>query len=735
MELRLHGRGGQGGVTCAKILAAAWARMGQHVQTFGDYAGERSGAPVRAYTRSSPEKIENRNKVYSPDHVIVLDRHLLGREVVDGLKEGGILLVNAPGEPQALGSAYDAFRLATVDATEIARRRGIGTRSVVIVNTTIAGAFARLVGIPLAVLEDTYRQLGFSGNFEAAREAWERVSERAPTARLGVTKAASPSALAPAEVQPLVEHVESPPTGLRTGSWSTQRPRYVEHAAPCSAFCPAGNDVVGFVQAAAKDDMEAAARILKRTTPLAGVCGRVCPAPCMEGCNRAELDGAVNVRGLERWVSDSAPLVSIEAKTPGKRLEVALVGGGPAGLGAAHELLAQGHGVTLFERERELGGLLLTGIPNYRLPRNVLHREVASLLARGLRANCCEEIDAARLESLEREYDAVVVATGLQRPTVFDVPGKELRGVEDGVTFLRRANLHGGLHLKGHVVVLGGGNTAMDCARVALRCGASRVSVLYRRTRDEMPAIREEIEHALFEGVELCELRQALRFEGEGKLEAVFAGIVALGEPDASGRRTPLLTDDAVRFPCDHVLLAFGSGADRSLLPKGWELRDGRLWRGKEATRVFACGDFALADGTVAHALGSGRRAAGALLRALVDPDVVAFARPSREESVAATEVRFDHFEPALPAHEELLPRHTRTRGFSEVSHGLSDASEARRCFSCGHCTRCDTCLVYCPEGVVRRTDDGYELDASYCKGCGICVHECPRKGMEMSHS
>ncbi|MCY3002267.1 MAG: 2-oxoacid:acceptor oxidoreductase family protein [Planctomycetota bacterium] len=734
MELRLHGRGGQGGVTCAKILAAAWARMGQHVQTFGDYAGERSGAPVRAYTRTSPTSIENRNKVYTPDHVIVLDRHLLGRDVVEGLKDGGILLVNAPGTPDTLGSAYGTFRLATVDATEIARRRGIGTRSVVIVNTTIAGAFARLAGIPLEVLEDTYRQLGFSGNFEAAREAWERVVERAPTMKSVAPQAALPVA-APVEVEPLVEHLESKPTGLRTGSWSTQRPRYVEHAAPCSAFCPAGNDVVGFVQAAAHDDMEAAARMLKRTTPLAGVCGRVCPAPCMDGCNRAELDGAVNVRGLERWVSDRAPLVSTEAKTPAKRLEIAVVGGGPAGLGAAHELLAQGHGVTLFERERELGGLLVTGIPNYRLPRNVLHREVASLLARGLRANCGEDIDAARLASLEREFDAVVVATGLQQPTSFEVPGKELRGVEDGVTFLRRANLLGGMHLQGHVVVLGGGNTAMDCARVALRCGASRVTVLYRRTRAEMPAIPEEIEHALVEGVELCELRQALRFEGTAKLESVFAGVVELGEPDASGRRAPRLTDDAVRIPCNHVLLAFGSSADRSLLPKGWELRGSRLVREGVATRVFACGDFALADGTVAHAIGSGRRIAGELLRALVDPEVVAFARPSREESVAATEVRFDHFERSLPAHEELLPRGARIRGFSEVSRGLADASEARRCFSCGHCTRCDTCLVYCPEGVVRRTDVGYELDASYCKGCGICVHECPRKGMEMSHS
>lgn len=736
MEIRLHGRGGQGGVTCAKILAAAYARLGQHVQTFGDYAGERSGAPVRAYTRTSAERIENRNKVYKPDHVIVLDRHLLGRDTLDGLAQGGILLVNTAEDFASLGGGYEDYRLALVDATSIARRHGIGTKSVVIVNTTIAGAFARLGGIPLDVLEETYRKLGFSSNFPAAREAWEAVRERAARALATAKRGAAAPAAWPAalQVEPLTDHVESLPTGLRTGTWSTQRPRYVENPAPCNAWCPAGNDVVGFVQAVARSGESAAARVLLHSTPLPGVCGRVCPAPCMEGCNRVEYDGSVNIRGLERWIADREPLAAAERVHVDDPLRVAVVGGGPAGLSAAYALALAGHHPTIYERERELGGLLLTGIPNYRLPRNVLHREIAGILARGVTARCGETLTPERLRELERLYDAVIVSTGLQQVTSLKVPGAELRGVEDGIDFLRRVNLHGAVHLRGHVVVLGGGNSAMDCARSALRCGAERVSVLYRRTRAEMPAIREEIEEAEHEGVQIVLQRQPVGFEGHGRLQAVLAAEVELGEPDATGRRRPIVTERVERVECDHALLALGQSADLKLLPAGWELRDGRVWAGPNALRVFACGDVATGEGTVAHAIGSGRRAASAVQR-LASESTPLFERPARDAAVSADEIRFDHFERRAPARERLLPNVSRLRGFVEVSSGLADASEALRCFSCGHCTRCDTCLVYCPEGVVRRHGEGYELDPNYCKGCGICVQECPRKGMEMTHS
>ena len=731
--IRLHCRGGQGGVTCAKILAAAYGRTGLSVQTFGDYAGERSGAPVRAFTRVSDEPITNRNKVYQPDHLVVLDPSLLGEETVAGLAPGGVLLLNTSEPPEAFEGRFEQFRLATVDATAIARRHGIGTRSVVIVNTTIAGAFAKVHELPLDLLEDTYSSLGFDGNFAAAREAYEGVVVR--PARGGAPPEDGRPAGSPwaeeDDVEGITAHLESPPTGLLTGSWSAQRPSYVERLAPCNAFCPAGNDVVGFIQALEAQGEAAAAEVLHRTTPLPGVCGRVCPAPCMEGCNRVEHDGAVNIRGLERWISDHHPQMQVERAACEDPRRIAIVGSGPAGLSAAFVLARAGHRPTIFEGEAELGGVLRTGIPETRLPREVLDREIASILSLGVEARCGEFLGPDRLAELEAEYDAVILATGLQWLRGLKVEGAELEGVEQGIQFLHRANLEGGVKLSGHAVVLGGGNTAMDCARVALRAGAERVTVAYRRTRLEMPAIREEIDEAEAEGVQLLIQRQPVGFRGQGKVEAIPLAEVEMGEPDESGRRRPVVSDRTAWLDCDCVLLALGQGADLDFLPGGWELSEGAILRDGKPTRVLAAGDLATGDGTVTHALGTGRRAAGLALRVLgLDAEV--FERPDRSTSVPVTDIRLAHYPRAEAAREVLEPADTRVRSLDEVSHGLSDAGEAGRCFSCGHCSECDTCLLYCPEGIIHRERPGYEVDFSYCKGCGLCVQECPRSAMEM---
>jgi len=730
LEIRLHGRGGQGGVTCAKILAAVYAGLGRSVQTFGDYAGERSGAPVRAYTRVSDRPIENRNKIYSPDHLIVLDPTLLSDAVVAGLAPGGTLLINSPHAPSELAGRFDAQRLATVDATGIARRHRIGARSVVIVNTTIAGAFVRALDLPLAALEKAYAHLGLSSNFAAAREAYEAVAIREPL----VAGAARPPAvgLAPLpSVLPLVEHVEGPPTGLQTGSWRTQTPRYVENLAPCNAFCPAGNDVVGFVQALATKGEAEAAAVLGKTTPLASVCGRVCPAPCMDGCNRAELDGSVNIRGLERWIAAKHPVAVREPARADEPRRLAVVGAGPAGLSAAYVAAKLGHKVTLFEGEKALGGVLRTGIPTYRLPREALDQEVADVVRLGVAVKGGRFLDRAELAGLAREYDAVVIATGLQKLRGIDGPGAELPGVEQGIRFLHRVNLEGVAKLTGHVVVLGGGNTAMDCARSALRAGADRVTVAYRRSRAEMPAIAEEVVQAEEEGVELVFLAAPVGFSGKSRVEAVDLAEVELGPPDDSGRRSPQVSSRVRSLPCDTVLLALGQSADLSLLPAGWELDGGRVFDGDRPLFVFAAGDVATGDGTVTHAIGDGRRVVLRALRAL-GSDVDEFVRPDRTKAVPATDIRFDHFARSEPGRGRHLPATTRARTFDEVDAGLADGLEAHRCFSCGHCTLCDTCLVYCPEGIVRRADAGYAVDYTMCKGCGICVTECPRKGIEM---
>ena len=744
LEIRLHGRGGQGGVTCAKILAAIYAGLGKSVQTFGDYAGERSGAPVRAYTRVGDEPIANRNKVYKPDELLVLDPTLLGEEVVAGLAPGGLLLLNTPRPPSELAARFGKFRIATIDATAIARRRGIGTRSVIIVNTTIAGAYARAVGLPLEALENAYRDLHLTRDVEAAREAYASVAFGGvePDGAAAAAAAAAARAAAPAvalgahgtDVLPLTEHVESPPTGLRTGSWRTQLPQYIEQLAPCNAWCPSGNDVVRFIQTLYKEGEAAAAAVLGQTQPLASICGRVCPAPCMEGCNRREYDGSVNIRALERWIGDRAPLVRREERPVRKQRRIAVLGGGPAGLSASYELARTGHRVTIYEGEKQLGGVLRTGIPTYRLPREVVDREIDAILSLGVETRCGEFLDTSRISALSAQYDAVILATGLARSTALEARGSSLAGVEQGIAFLHRVNLEGGASVKGHVVVLGGGNTAMDCARSALRSGAAKVTVAYRRTHEEMPAIREEIEEAHREGIEFLFQRAPVAFHGNGRVAEIELAEVEMGEPDSTGRRRPVVTKRTSRLACDRVLLAIGQSADRGILPNGSEVANGRVYTTSGETNIFVAGDFATGDGTVTHAIGDGRRAAGRALVALGEEATI-FERPDRTRAVPLTQIRRDHFPVEAPAADRLLSVATRVRTYEEVNLGIDNPGEAGRCFSCGHCTQCDNCLVYCPEGIIERAPGGYEIDLGFCKGCGICVAECPRSAMEMTNA
>ena len=744
MEIRLHGRGGQGGVTCAKILAAIYARLGRSVQTFGDYAGERSGAPVRAYTRVDDKPIINRNKVYEPDHLVVLDPSLLGHDVIAGLKHDGTLLVNSEDAPADFDTDFRAFKLAVVDATGIARKRGIGTRSVVIVNTTIAGAFAKLHGLSLDDLHEAYKSLGLGSNFPAAKEAYEavQIAEADPDAREAVeavlaaeAAAAADSAVEKPQILPLTEHVESAPTGLKTGSWTARKPSYVQNLAPCNAWCPAGNDVVEFIQAVAKPNGEAeASKILGRSTPFAAVCGRVCPAPCMEGCNRREYDGSVNIRGLERWIADVAPVAiardEIVPQTDQKR--IAIVGGGPAGMSAAYSLAKAGHKASVYEGEDKLGGVLLTGIPEYRLPANDLDREINAILDLGVEAHCGVFLDANGIADLAAEYDALILSTGLQKLRALEAPGSDLENIEQGIRFLHRANLEGNVELSGHVVVLGGGNTAMDCARSALRLGAESVTVAYRRSFLEMPAIREEIEEAANEGITMLMQRQPIAFHGSGKVAAVELAVVELGEPDESGRRSPIVTAQSSQLDCDYVLLALGQSIDYSRIPRAWKIEGESVNTGIDSQFVFAAGDVATWEGTVTHAIGSGRRAAD-MARASFGEDLNIFQRPDREKAVPVTDIRLDHFLRSEPTGDQLEPVDSRRRTLVEANRGLPDAEEAHRCFSCGHCTACDSCLVYCPEGIINRRSEGYEVDYSFCKGCGICVEECPRKAIEMN--
>ncbi len=727
LEIRVHGRGGQGGVTCAKLIAATYAQLGFNVQTFGDYGAERTGAPIRSFTRVDKTPIKNRNKVYHPDHLLVLDTGLLVPTLLDGVAPGASLLINSSEEPEQLRRRYPQFRVAVVDATSIAREHGIGTSAVVIINTTIVGSYAAFMGLPMSAVQQAYHFFGYDEDYDAAVAAGKAVRIFEPLVHAtgddkeNLTEASGP-------VLPITEHQQDIPAGLKTGSWASQLPRYREYAAPCSLACPAGNDVVGFIQTLKEKGVAAAAELLLKTQALPSICGRVCPAPCMKACNRTYYDGPVNIRSLERWIADNSEAKLTPHPDPNPKT-FAVVGSGPAGLSAAFHLAMFGQKVTIIEKEHLLGGVLRYGIPAYRLPEEVLDRDIARIMALGVGAECDTQIDKAKLDSLHREFDAVLVCVGLGAPYAMQAAGEQLEGVVQGLDYLARCKMEK-VVLSGTVVVVGGGNTAIDCARSALRSGARSVKLMYRRSRTDMPAIAEEVEEAAREGVQILTQRQPVAFIGSDKITGIILAEVELGDEDESGRRRPVVTDRRVEMACSTVLLALGQQTQPDLLPEGWAIEGSRVISGDAPLPVWFAGDCITGDGTVAHAAGNGRRTALSALAALGGG-------PAQEgkkykSTVAPADIRFSHFPIIPPQEDRHLAGGIIKDNFKEVNVGLPGPGEAERCFSCGRCTNCDSCLVFCPDGIIFRDGSGYRIDQEYCKGCGICVAECPRRAMEM---
>jgi 2-oxoacid:acceptor oxidoreductase gamma subunit (pyruvate/2-ketoisovalerate family) len=734
IELVIHGRGGRGGVTLAKLIAGAYFGLGQHAQAFGVYGAERTGAPVQAFVRIDDCEITVHNAITAPDHLIILEPSLVAPELAATMSPEGWIIVNTPQSARDLAKFLPGRNVATVDANAIAVAKHLGSAALPIVNTTMLGAIARVLGIEFAAVEAALTGAGFvGGNLVAAQEAYARViTETEPgtavTIRLPVL---------PPPVGFLDARVGSMPT-TRTGAWASRRPHAHELRPLCSEGCPAGNDVRGFLQAASAGDYDRALAIILDTSPFPGTCGRVCPAPCMSACNRKELDDAVDVRDIERAVADRGlwPAASAADGRP----SVAIVGSGPAGLSAAYHLARLGHPVTVFEAGDEAGGVLRTGIPEYRLPRSVLDSEIEFITAHGVDIRLGRIIDRAALEDLSRDYAAVFVATGLQERRSLELHGDSSGIVGQSLEFLAAAR-DGGPDLTGQTIaVVGGGNTAIDAARTALRLGADEVRVAYRRTRAEMPAIAEEIEEAAEEGVLFEELLSPVGFvSGDGGPRLVCRRMRLAG-PDESGRPRPVPTNggDAVReLRCDRLLLALGQGSDLSILPDGAAAGPLPVTLGDTGGSVFLGGDLVGGEGTVTAAIGSGRRAALAIHEALAEgSDPVSADGAHGDAALAGAEVMHLHsFSPVSREAVSLLPAEARRTTFAEVRQGLTGApghdaaqAEAGRCLACGMCTGCDTCVVYCPEGVLHRADgQPPDFDYEYCKGCGLCVAECPR--------
>ena len=728
IEIRIHGRGGQGGVTLAKLIGTMRFLLGDSVQAFGIYAAERSGAPLQAFSRYDSKPIANRNLVYEPDHVIVLDPTLISPTILSGLKPGGWILINSAKPLDEFVNEFPGYRIAVVDATEIALKNKLGTRSVPIVNTALAGAVAKMLGMTLENVHDALKHMGFvGGNLSAAEEAFNIVQlHDTPT---GEAKRYTP--LMPTnKVGGLIEGNIGAPPAIHTGEWAAAQPRRQQFVPPCNHVCPAGNNVQGFLQALAKEETDEALEILHETTPFPGVCGRVCPAPCMDACNRIQLDGSVNIRDLERYAADHGN--HIPKREAEREESVGIVGSGPAGLSAAFHLGKLGYHVTIYEAGHMLGGLLRTGIPSYRLPRDVLDKEIDQILALGVRVVTDTKVDKQKLLDLAQVHDVLLVATGLQEMRSLQI-GADGKAVIQGIDFLDKANVGEATVAGERVIVVGGGNTAFDAARTALRLDAESVKVVYRRTRAEMPAIAEEIEEGIEEGLQIEYLTAPVKITPAEDGYILTCRRMELGEPDESGRRRPIeIPGSDFEIPCDRVILALGQSPDLSVFPEGTEVHDGEVHIGTLEKPVFAIGDLATNDGTVTAAIGNGRRAALHIHQVFTGEQLLVDTH-TEEDVIGADKLKMHLFE-RQQRHEspELDPRE-RVHTFREIREGLPDPSEAERCLSCGVCNECDLCVTYCPEGVLTRVGHEFHFDYSYCKGCGVCASECPRNVVFMS--
>jgi 2-oxoacid:acceptor oxidoreductase delta subunit (pyruvate/2-ketoisovalerate family) len=537
----------------------------------------------------------------------------------------------------------------------------------------------------------------------------------------------------------------------KTASWRNAEPYYEDKAAPCNLSCPAGTNVVDFIHLLGESKYEEGLRLILNTNPFPGVCGRVCPHPCEAECNRGNMGGKVNVHMLERYLADSGFDLDLKPDfiAGEKSQSVGVIGAGPAGLSCAYQLARRGYPVTIYDALQEPGGMMRLGIPDYRLPKAVLQREIEFILAHGikLKLNTAVGRDIS-FEELRKRHDAVFIGTGFNLSRSLGAEGQELEDVIPGIEVLRKISFHDNIELADRIVVVGGGNTAMDVARSVLRMG-SKPRVVYRRSREEMPAIAEEVDDLLAEGIPIDFLTLPVKVHGsaKGKVLKVECVRMALGEPDSYGRRRPVPIEGSnFDIDADMVITAIGEQPDLRFLSSDVKAESwGVIVDGYGRTNVpgiYAGGDTATGEGTVTHAVGRGRQAAIAIdayLQKSELPPCDEIERSLKDHS--RHKVEWKEINPAyFNLEERIEPRGIdlpeRVRGFEEVYTGLSEEAalqEAQRCFSCGTCPECDNCLVFCPDAAISRKEGGrYQINYDYCKGCGLCVAECPRNAISI---
>ena len=520
----------------------------------------------------------------------------------------------------------------------------------------------------------------------------------------------------------------------RAGPVRTRRPVYVDLLPPCNVACPAGENIQAWLAHVEAGRYEDAWRQLLADNPFPAIHGRVCYHPCENDCNRAQLDSAVSIHAVERFLGDLALerewKPSAAPTRTGKR--VLVVGAGPSGLSAAYHLARRGHEVEVRDSGSEPGGMMRYGIPAYRLPRDVIGAELQRITALGVQITCGHRVEDLVAEREEGGFDAVFVAVGAHLSKRVDIPARDAGPIVDAVSFLRNVASGERPAVGRRVAVYGGGNTAMDAARTARRLGAQDTVIVYRRTRAQMPAHEEEAEDAEREGVRINWLQTITAFDGP-TLTIEEMELDETGFPRPTGRFEELAADT--------LIVAVGQEAETGFLksvPEVQLTKDGNVVVSSSmmtgSPGVFAGGDMVPAERTVTVGVGHGKKAAGNIDMWLsgADPAVL-----PKHEKAAFEGLHLWYFGDAARRQQPELAPDVRIADFGEVLGGLSQVEasyEASRCLSCGNCFECDGCLGSCPEDAVISLGVGnrYRFDYDRCTGCGTCFEQCPVHAIEM---
>ena len=518
-----------------------------------------------------------------------------------------------------------------------------------------------------------------------------------------------------------------------TGTWRTLRPQYVDRLPPCNAGCPAGEDIQGWLAHAEAGDYEAAWRLLTLENPLPAVMGRVCYHPCEDACNRGHLDESVGINSIERFLGDEAVRRGWVFEKPKSisNKKILVVGAGPSGLSAAYHLARLGHEVEIREAGPFAGGMMRFGIPKYRLPRDILDLEIGRIVDLGVKLHLNAKVDNV-LDAKERGgFDAAFLAVGAHIGKRAYIPAGASARILDAVSVLRSMEGEERPQLGRRVVVYGGGNTALDVARTAKRLGASEAIIVYRRTRERMPAHDSELEEALQEGVMVKWLSTIKQAEGS----SITVEKMVLDE-----KGFPQPTGELETLEADSVVLALGQDVDLSLLNgvPGLEIADGVVKVGANMMSghpgIFAGGDMVPSERTVTVAVGHGKKAARHIDAWL---NGRTYRKPRDSQPASFDKLNPWYYSDAPKTLRPMLDIVRRQSTFDEVFRGLDEKSalfEARRCLSCGNCFECDNCYGVCPDNAVIKLGAGkrFEFNYDYCKGCGLCAAECPCGAIEM---